>query len=139
MSDQTSGHISGVLHVGISIYHMEQSLAWYQENLGFRLVKDDGFIPPLGSRICFLEKDGFQIELFEYESPKHLPEDRLLPNSDLQTVGTKHIAFGVDDMEALKARLLSNQVEIAHETMMGAEHILFIRDCNGVLIELIQK
>ncbi|MBR1781845.1 MAG: VOC family protein [Oscillospiraceae bacterium] len=126
------------LHVGISVAHMEEALAWYSRNLGFHLVKDDGYVAPLEARICFVERDGFQIELFEYKRPKPLPEERRMPNSDLQTIGTKHVAFQVDDMAEMKRRLLENGTEIAHETRMGTEHVLFIRDCSGVLIELIQ-
>ena len=130
--------IRRVLHVGISIRDMEESLAWYEKNLGFRLVKDDGFVTPLRARICFIERDGFQIELFEYAESKPLPEDRLYPNTDLRTVGTKHVAFAVQDMASVKAYLMGNGVEIAHETEMNGEHVLFIRDCSGVLIELIE-
>lgn len=133
-----ASEIGKLLHAGISVYDMDESLAWYAENLGFQLVKDDGFIPPLQARICFVEKDGFQIELFEYTDPKPLPEERLFPNTDLQTVGTKHIAFAVTGMDELKARLAANGTAFAHETQMNGEHVLFIRDCNGVLIELIE-
>ena len=131
--------IGRVLHAGISVYNMEQSLAWYAENLGFQMLRDDGFVPVLEAHICFIEKDGFQIELFEYKAPKPLPEDRFTPNSDLQTVGTKHVAFAVKGMGELKARLLQNGVDIAHETEMNGEHVMFIRDCSGVLIELIEN
>lgn len=127
------------LHVGISVCDMEQSLAWYEENLGFHLVKDDGYVPPLGARICFVERDGFQLELFAYDSPNPLPEERKLPNTDLRTVGTKHVAFAVSDMEGAKAHLAANGVDFAHEVNMGGDHVLFIRDCNGVLIELIEQ
>ena len=130
--------IGNVLHAGISVYDMRQSLAWYAENLGFQLLRDDGFVPGLDARICFMGKDGFELELFEYKAPKPLPEDRLAPNTDLQTVGTKHIAFAVRGMDALKAALVKKGVEIAHETEMNGDHVMFIRDCNGVLIELIE-
>ena len=126
--------INNVLHAGISVYHMEESLAWYEKNLGFKLVSDDGFVPPLRARICFIEKDGFQIELFEYEAPNPLPEDRRMPNSDLQTVGTKHIAFATDDMAELKQRFVENGVDIAHEVSMAGNAVMFIRDCNGCLL-----
>lgn len=125
------------LHVGISVTDMDQAIAWYGENLDFHLVKDDGFLPPLGARVCFLRQGDFQIELFQYQDPKPLPPDRRHPNTDLQTVGTKHIAFGVSDLETLKARLTANGVEIAHEVNMNGDHVLFIRDCCGSLIELI--
>ena len=127
------------LHVGISVTDMDQALAWYRDNLGFELVKDDGWLPPLEARVCFVERDGFQLELFQYKEPKPIPADRLHPNLDLQTVGTKHVAFGVDDMDSVKARLLANGVEIAHEVAMNGDHVLFIRDCCGSLIELIQR
>ena len=70
---------------------------------------------------------------------KELPPDRLTPNSDLQTVGTKHIAFATEDMAALKAKFVENGVDIAHEVNMQGNSVMFIRDCNGVLIEFIQN
>ncbi len=133
-----ASNIKQALHTGISVNNMEESLEWYAKNLGFELVKEDGYVPPLGAKICFIEKDGYQIELFEYDDPKPIPEDRLTPNSDLQTIGTKHLALAVDDMDAVKEDFLKDGVDIAHEVGMGADRVMFIRDCNGVLIELIQ-
>lgn len=130
--------ISKVLHVGISVYKMEEALDWYKKNLDFELVKDD-YVPPLGARICFIRNGSFEIELFQYDEPKPLPEDRLTPNSDLQTVGTKHVAFEVPDMKAMKEKLVANGVDIAHEVMMEGNNVMFIRDNSGVLIELIQN
>ena len=127
------------LHVGISVRNMEEALNWYEKNLGFTLVEDDGFIPPLGARICFVQNGDFQLELFEYEQPKPLPEDRLTPNSDLQTIGTKHVAFEVERMAEMRARLVENGVDIAHEVEMNGNKVMFIRDCRGVLIELIEN
>ena len=127
------------LHVGISVRNMEEALNWYEKNLGFTLVEDDGFIPPLGARICFVQNGDFQLELFEYEQPNPLPEDRLTPNSDLQTIGTKHVAFEVERMAEMRARLVENGVDIAHEVEMNGNKVMFIRDCSGVLIELIEN
>lgn len=127
------------LHVGISVRNMKEALNWYEKNLGFTLVEDDGFIPPLGARICFVQNGDFQLELFEYEQPKPLPEDRLTPNSDLQTIGTKHVAFEVERMAEMRARLVENGVDIAHEVEMNGNKVMFIRDCSGVLIELIEN
>lgn len=126
------------LHVGISVADMEQSLAWYGKNLDFKLVKDD-YVPPLGARICFIQNGEFQLELFQYDDPKPIPEDRLTPNTDLQTVGTKHVAFETGDMKALKEKFAANGVDIAHETNMEGNYVMFIRDNSGVLIEFIQN
>lgn len=137
MSVKLESNIGKLLHAGISVYHMDESVAWYERNLGFRKTRDN-YAEALGARIVFLERDGFEIELFEYDEPKQMPEDRLLPNSDLQTVGTKHIAFETPDMPALKQEFLNYGVDIAHEVCMGVNKVMFIRDCNGVLIEFIE-
>lgn len=130
--------VYNVLHVGISVENMEEALAWYKRNLDFELVKDD-YVPPLGTRICFIQNGSFQLELFKYDEPKSIPEDRLVPNSDLQTVGTKHVAFAVPDMKGLKERFIANGVDIAHEVVMEGNNVMFVRDNSGVLIEFIER
>lgn len=132
-------NIIKALHVGISVMDMEKSLVWYRDVLGFTVVKD-GYAPPLGARICFIRGcGGFEIELFQYDAPKPIPDERRVPNTDLQTVGTKHLAVETDDMAALKARFLAYGVDIAHEVTMDGESVMFVRDPDGVLIEFIQK
>ena len=134
-----ASNVKQVLHTGISVYNMDESVEWYRKNLGFQVVKDDGYTPPLKAHVLFMEKDGYQLELFEYDEPKKLPEERLLPNTDLQTVGTKHVAFATDDIDELKKGFVENGVEIVHEVRMGNDAVMFIHDCNGVLIEFIQQ
>ena len=125
------------LHVGVSVTNMEEALEWYRKNLDFELEKDD-YIPPLHARICFIRNGDFQLELFQYDEPKPIPADRLVPNTDLQTVGTKHVAFEVPDMKELKEKFVANGVDIAHEVMMEGNNVMFVRDNSGVLIEFIQ-
>ncbi len=135
-----TSNITKVLHTGISVRNMDESVAWYEKNLGFSPVSDD-YAPPLSARIVFLRRDDldYELELFQYDDPKPIPSERLIPNSDLQTIGTKHVAFLVDNMEELKKGFLENGVEIVHEVHMGTDSVMFIHDCNGVLIEFIQK
>ena len=130
--------ISKVLHVGISVLNMDEAIKWYRDNLDFEVVKDD-YVPPLKARLTFIRNNDFEIELFQYDEPKKLPEDRFLPNTDLQTVGTKHIALEVEDMSKVKERFLKNNVDIAHEVVMEGNQVMFIRDNSGVIIELIQN
>ena len=135
-----SNHITNVLHVGISVSDMERSLKWYKEVMGFEQIMKDFYAPPLGARIVFIRGwGGFEIELFQYDAPKAIPADRLKPNSDLQTIGTKHAAFRVDDMPALKEHFVACGVDIAHEVTMDGEAVMFVRDPDGVLLEFIQN
>ena len=134
-----SKNVTKVLHVGISVSDMERSLTWYKEVLGFNELLKDDYVPPLGARICFIRGcGGFEIELFQYDQPKAIPSDRLVPNTDLQTIGTKHAAFETDDMPALKAHFVACGVDIAHEVTMDGEAVMFVRDPDGVLLEFIQ-
>ena len=133
------GKLTKVLHTGISTYDIQKSIEWYQKELGFELVEGPFYAPPLKAKLAFIEWNGYQIELFEYDEPKKIPEERLLPNTDLQTVGTKHVCFAIDSFDACKERFLEDGVEIVHEVKMGQDKVMFIHDCNGVLIELIQK
>jgi methylmalonyl-CoA/ethylmalonyl-CoA epimerase len=127
------------LHVGISVGDIEEAALWYAKNLGFKAVGEAFYAPPLMAKLQFLRQGDFEIELFEYDDPKSLPEERLTPNSDLQTIGTKHAAFEIEDYNATHEEFLENGVDIAHEVEMGKDRVMFVRDNSGVLIELIYR
>lgn len=130
-------NICNALHVGISVRDMEEALEWYEKNLGY-VKTTDFYAPPLKSRICFIEKDGFAIELFKNDDPIAKAPELLVPNTNLQAIGTKHLALRTDNMDALKERLVANGVDIAHEVAMQGDKVMFIRDPSGIIIELIQ-
>lgn len=124
-------------HVGLSVADLSISVPWYEAVLGFREVRRSR-AEPLKAQICFLDRDGFELELFQYDRPKPLPPERRHPDTDLQTIGTKHLAFRVDDLAAFLHRLHRLGVEPAHQTAMAGKQVCFIRDPDGILIELIQ-
>lgn len=127
------------LHVGISVPDVSASIVWYTEMLGFRLVSDRYF-EKLPARIAFMEQGDFSIELFEVEGAKPLPEDRRVPNLDIRTHGTKHVAYAVKDLETLMDTLKSKGVDVAMDFfLMEGDLVAFIRDNAGNLIELIQQ
>jgi len=126
------------LHVGISVENIDEATEWYRKNLNFEKTSDD-YYDFLQARIVFVKNGDFEIELFEYKEPKELPMDRRLPNSDLQTVGTKHIAFCTDNIAALLKKFKENGVDIVMERVMEGNSMCFVRDNSGVLIEFIEK
>jgi methylmalonyl-CoA/ethylmalonyl-CoA epimerase len=126
------------LHVGISVNNMDESIEWYEKNLDFEKTSDD-YYDFLQARVVFVRNGDFEIELFEYKEPKGLPEGRRFPNTDLQTVGTKHIAFSTDNISGLIAKFKANGVDIVMERIMEGNAMCFIRDNSGVLIEFIEK
>ena len=129
------------LHIGISIRNMEEAIQWYQKVLGFRELWCKDF-PELKSKIAFLEKDGFQIELFEPDESIAIPPERLMPKSDIQTQGTKHVAFSTGDIVNLFEHFKKHEVDIVFgpiESPPKDAIFGFIRDPSGVLIEFIEK
>lgn len=124
-------------HIGISVADLSVSVPWYETVLGFCQVRGY-WADSLKAQICFLSRDGFELELFQYECPRPLPPERRHPDTDLQTVGTKHLAFRVDNLSAMLLRLNCLGVDIAHRTIAAGKQVCFIRDPDGILIELIQ-
>jgi methylmalonyl-CoA/ethylmalonyl-CoA epimerase len=126
------------LHFGVSIPKMEESIAWYQEMLGFTL-QSDVYMEPIKARVAFLSHGDFSIELFEVAGAKPLPEERRIPNLDLRTHGTKHVAFAVNDIRKLVAELKAKGADIAMDVFpVNQDLVCFIRDNSGNLLELIQ-
>ena len=126
------------LHLGISVPSVDESIVWYTDTLGFSVVSDS-FIEPIKARVAFLKHGEFSIELFEIEGAKPLPEERRIPDLDIQTHGNKHVAFQVKDIYKFVGRLKEKNVDIAMDIFpMEDDLVCFIRDNSGNLIELIQ-
>jgi methylmalonyl-CoA/ethylmalonyl-CoA epimerase len=88
--------------------------------------------------VSFLERGKFSVELFEREGSEPLPEDRRMPNLDICTHGTKHIAYVVKDLNKSIAKLKSQNADIAMDIFhMQGSLVASIRDNAGNLIELI--
>lgn len=128
------------LHHAISVPDADASIAWYSEIFGFRLLSDE-VAAHLNARKVMMELDGFQLEIFQYlgEGGKPVPADRLHPNDDLKTCGTKHVAYAVENLRDLTATLSAKGVTIVKGPVPnGPDLLTFILDNSGVLIELME-
>jgi methylmalonyl-CoA/ethylmalonyl-CoA epimerase len=127
------------LHIGISVADIEKSRDWYREKLGFELLSQT-YAAPLKCKVAFLGNGNFEIELFQHDDTIALPKERLHPNTDIQTQGTKHICFTNDNVPELVEGLKNKGVDIVMGPLnMGTDVVAYIRDNNGTLIEFIQK
>jgi methylmalonyl-CoA/ethylmalonyl-CoA epimerase len=125
-------------HCGISVPDLDASIAWYRDMLGFTLEKRLS-IDELSASVAFLRHGNFFIELFEIKNAEPLPEGRSYPNKDIQTHGTKHIAFAVDDVDEYINSLKKRGVDIAMDVrIMEGKAMAFIRDNAGNLIEIVE-
>ena len=63
---------------------------------------------PIKARVAFLKHGEFSIKLFEIEGAEPSPDERRVPNLDIQKHGTKHLAFAVKDIRKFVDRLMES-------------------------------
>lgn len=130
-------------HVGTTVADLDRAVEFYRDSLGFELlaeftVSGESFATGVGvpngtGDFAHLDADGVRIELVEYD-----PEGEACTAESVNQRGAKHMGFEVDDVEAFY-EALPDDVETVSEpqtTSSGAQ-ILFIRDPEGNLIEII--
>jgi catechol 2,3-dioxygenase-like lactoylglutathione lyase family enzyme len=135
MSNIIEDNKISVLHCGISVADLEETIAWYRDKLGFTFVKG-GAIPGLPVKIAFVQGPGFQVEIFEAEGADPLPAARRDPNTDFRTHGTKHFSIGVPDARSYVEELKANGVNIVFIAEVDNTYGAFISDNTGNLIEI---
>jgi lactoylglutathione lyase len=120
-----------LVHTSITVRNMDESIEFYTKNLGMRLSRRRE-IPQNNAEIAFLEMDGTDhaIELTWWKDKKdYLEGDQL-----------DHIAFTVEKLDEFVEEMRKRGVEIAREPyMLGSSRIAFIKDPNGIWIELIER
>ncbi len=123
-------------HTALTVYSSEKSVQWYQEKLGFEVIHKYN---KNGMEITHLKLGDVRLELFYFgEDTKPLPDDKKDLMDDLRVVGTKHLCIEVDNLDDTIKELQSKGVEFATKTDtagFGGRYI-FLKDCNGILIEL---
>lgn len=78
----------------------------------------------------------FEIQLLHYRHPAVAPDPSI---RNLARPGFNHLAFVVDDMDAMLARLTANGVKLRNEMMTYHDRkLVFIEGPEGVTIELAQ-
>lgn len=117
-------------HFGIVVKDLEKSLAFYQNNLGAKIVFE-GFIEASGTEVRYLQIHGGLIELLYQAEP---PAD--------ERFGVTHIAFHSDALDADFDRL----VDADHTPLVrpkvagtGVGRLAFLQGPNGERIELLER
>jgi lactoylglutathione lyase len=140
-------------HHGFTVIQIERSLAFYRDLLGLELVRvSERRNLPSYDKILGYEDvaltvallrhpvDEFLLELFEYHNPQG--QQRPLDNT---FVGAAHVAFEVDDIDSLYARLtaagygaINPPVDVERNGAIVAR-VMYALDPDGISVELFQE
>ncbi len=120
-----------MLHTSVNVKDMDATIDFYTRNLGMKLERRRE-IKENNAEIAFLSIEGsnHNIELTWWRDKKDYVEGDQLD----------HIAFSVENMDEFMETMKSSGVEIAREPyMLGTTRISFIKDPNGIWIEIIER
>ncbi len=123
-------------HASLSVKSIEQSRPFYEKVFGLKF-KVAGERPEVGIKFIMLEDEqGTVVELIEYQKPTLLTDDLM----DFSKIGIKHIAFIVDNMEAVFDKAIKEGAKVLWPIKKGVtvKRIAFISDPNNIPIELVE-
>lgn len=137
-------------HTGITVRDIEASLAFWHDVLGFKLLyrgrrtglfaEEVTGVPEAEIDIAVLLAPGHKIELLQYIAPAH--RAHFTPRSC--DIGSVHIAFDVDHLDAVLARVEAygwHEVGTPQVIAGGPRHgtrVVYVRDPDGTTIEFMQ-
>ena len=140
-------------HVNLVVSDMERAIRFYSEVLGlrrgFEVILEGSWIDTVTglsdarAHCVFMEPDdsSVRLELLQYFDPVGTTIDA---NSLPHTPGLRHLAFTVDDLDAVISRLraqgvlpVSDPVEVPFSVgAMGRKRLCYFHDPDGTLLEI---
>jgi lactoylglutathione lyase len=148
--------VTGILHTGLTVSDLDRSVAFYRDLLGLELISQwESSQPYLRTVVAYPDAElriallrlppgtdgapGHHIELLEYRRPRGTRGD-----ANTYNPGNGHVAFMVENLEAIYADLLakgvrfkSPPVQITHGRNTGAKAVYFF-DPDDITLEMIE-
>ena len=150
MSASKSFRIIAADHTGITVSNLERSLAFWRDVLGFDLSHRPHQSAELASQItgvagaeisiAVLKGYGHKIELLEYLAPEDRKKIYLRPCD----VGSVHVAFTVDNLDAILNTIAASGWKAAGKPQTisvgpnAGKRVIYVRDPDGTTIEFMQ-
>jgi methylmalonyl-CoA/ethylmalonyl-CoA epimerase len=123
----------------MSVPNLQTTAKWYQDTLGFKVEQTKNY-PEFKTKLAFLVREGFRIELIEDANAK---PGLVRPDAPAHTAthGFAQFIFQTSDLSVVKKTMAAKGVPI-HFEFENAElkiRIFFVRDPNGNLIAFLQR
>jgi len=111
-------------HIGIYVKDLAKSVVFYGEVFGFQVSRT---METSTSKIAFLDVGGGTLELIQR------------PGAPGKTEGPwSHVAFKVDDYDAMESRLEDMGLELRKVTRGDGSRIAFFKDPDGHDVEIME-
>lgn len=136
-------------HIGINVIDYDAAKAFFLD-LGLEVQGEaesegewlDQTIGLKGAKTKFsmlqMPEGGVKIELIKFNAP---PDEQGIQRSDYHTLGIRHLALVVDDIDAIAARLKSKGTEFISEVQQYEDiyKLCYVRGPEGIILELAQE
>lgn len=125
-------------HIALSVSNLEKMTSWYENLLGFKRITPT-FTFGETSKYCFLELNGFKLELVENKLSK--PFKRESPPAHSLLHGVTQFSFKVNELRGVSDFMKANNVEIIVDNFVVEEvktKILIVKDPDGNLVEFVE-
>lgn len=124
-------------HGGVSVPDLDVAIKWYKDVLGFEVEKRFE-IPQVPCEVAMMRNGHLRMEIFEVNGANPLPEDRRTPDLDLRTHGNKHVSFATENVDTFGEELKRRGADIVWIKRFPHGANIFLRDCAGNLIEVVE-
>jgi glyoxylase I family protein len=127
-------HLRAIHHAALIASDYARSKAFYVDVLGLRVVAENSRAARQSWKLDLALPDGSQIELFSFPGAPPRP-------SRPEAQGLRHLAFHVDDLDAVVAHLNDHGVAVEPvrvDEFTGARYTFFA-DPDGLPLELVGK
>jgi glyoxylase I family protein len=133
--------LKGFEHIGMAVSNLDESIAFYCDLLGMKLILRKPFPRGVGE-VAFLDTGGGmgQLELICPSPPVSRPAP-ILPDSG---AGVRHLTFAFDNIDAVWTKLMDAGVTPVEEPRDAYNkemlaRVAFVLDPDGIIVELAQR
>ena len=142
--------IKATRHTGLVVQDLERSLKFYRDLLGLKVWKRqleggsyiDTVVAIPGVQVEWVKlqiPDGSLLELLQYHSH---PDQVNIHNYPANRHGCSHIAFTVDNLEAIYQELCHQKIHCNSPPQLSPEgqaKVLYCHDPDGIILELVEE
>jgi glyoxylase I family protein len=132
LNASTSGNAVRLEHVALNVADPIKMAKWYADNLGMKVMREGP--PPINMR--FIADSGGNMMFELYHNP---PES--VPNYAAMDPLLLHVAFMVDDVDAVRQKLIAAGASSAGEvtTTEAGDELAMLRDPWGLAIQVLHR